>query len=302
MYQVESPVLFLIFNRPDTTLQVFEKIREQKPKRLYISADGPRADRPNEEALCRATRELIKIDWECEVKTLYHKQNLGCKMAVSGGIKWFFQHEEQGIILEDDCLPNVDFFKFCDTLLNKYKEDTRVVHIGGSKMNYNKTFGNATYYFSKYTNVWGWASWRRVWEKYDENLAALEAFIEQDSFSNIYEDKHFRKSLLRSFVKTKQGIINTWDYQYCFLNFCNNGLCISPNYNMITNIGFTSEGTHTNDTDHPFANLPLESITIISHPTFVLPIIEADYHLFKLEKPSLIRRIKAKINTYLRVF
>lgn len=189
MYKTISPVLFTIFNRPDTTQLVFEKIREFKPSKLYIAADGPRADREGEDALCRETRGVINVDWDCEVQYLYRSENLGCKLGMSGAIKWFFENEPEGIVLEDDCLPGEDFFRFCDTLLEKYRDDTRVAHIAGTRMTLNDKFGDATYYFSKYTHIWGWASWRRVWKNYDENLTMKDSFVQQDLFKYIYSKK-----------------------------------------------------------------------------------------------------------------
>ena len=166
LYQTKSAVLFVVFNRPDTTKRVFEAIRLAKPKRLYITTDGPRPNMPDDVQLCKQTREIVSVvDWDCEVKTLFREENAGCKNGVSAAINWFFDHEEEGIILEDDCLPANSFFKFCDTLLEKYRYDTRVRHITGCNLQFGKKWGDASYYFSNLTNGWGWASWRRAWRR-----------------------------------------------------------------------------------------------------------------------------------------
>lgn len=294
MYKIKSPVLLLVFNRPDTTQLVFEQIRKGKPDKLYIAADGARDNKEGERQLCQQTRELFNIDWECEVKTLFREKNLGCKLAVSGGIKWFFENEQEGIVLEDDCLPNEEFFRFCDSLLEKYRLDSRIMHISGSKLT-TKKFGADTYYFSKLTNVWGWASWRRVWLHYDENLELLDEFVNQDLLKYVYAKNSVRKYLTNALTMTKSNYINTWDYQYAFLNFWNNGLSICPNYNMISNIGFNERGTHTNDIGHKHANLTLESFDEITHPKFFVPIIDADYSIFEMENISLATRVRKKL-------
>ena len=295
MYQVKSPILFLIFNRPDTTQRVFDEIRKVRPKRLYIGADGARNHIPGEDILCEQSKKIIQVDWDCEVFTLYRDENLGCKFAVSEAIKWFFSNEDEGIVLEDDCLPNNFFFNFCDLLLEKYRNDNRIVHISGTKINIDREFGNASYYFSKYTNVWGWASWKRVWSQYDENLTLLQDFINGNEITNIYEDVKVTESLITLFRKTRDNIIDTWDYQYAFLNFWNNGLCVCPNFNMISNIGFNENATHTTDPNHKLSKLPFGTIIDISHPKFFVPNIEADYYLLRYIPQSTSQRIKRNI-------
>ncbi len=160
----QTPILFLIFNRPDTTKRVFESISRVKPTKLYIAADGARKNKVGEVLLCQETRNIIElIDWECEIKTLFRTENLGCKIAVSSAIDWFFENEEQGIILEDDCLPHPSFFGYCETLLNYYKDDLRIGHIGGDNFQKGKKRGEGSYYFSQYYFIWGWAIWKLAW-------------------------------------------------------------------------------------------------------------------------------------------
>lgn len=294
MYKTLSPVLLNIFNRPDTTLRVFEKIRECKPDKLYIAADGPREHREHEAALCEETRKVIQVDWDCEVHYLYRSTNLGCKMAMSGGIKWFFENEPEGIVLEDDCLPGEDFFRFCDVLLEKYRHDTRIGHISGARMAQGMQFGDATYYFSKYTFIWGWASWRRVWKDYDENLLVLDGFLEQDLFKYVYDKKKVTDRLITNLNLVKTDVINTWDYQYLFLNFWNNRVNICPNVNLISNIGFDARATHTKDKRNKFADVPLETFREVKHPDYFVPNIDADYYVLKLEEEDMITTFKIK--------
>ncbi len=163
-----TPVLFLIFNRPDTTTRVFEAIREARPSRLYVAADGPRADKEGEAQRCLETRKITEaVDWPCEVRRLYREENLGCKLAVSSAITWFFTHEEEGIILEDDCLPDQSFFPFCAAMLERYRDDGRIMMVLGTSLLPPGGGPDADYLFTQYFLIWGWATWRRAWEKYD---------------------------------------------------------------------------------------------------------------------------------------
>lgn len=277
-YHTKSPVLFLIFNRPDTTLQVFEAIRNTKPAKLYIAADGPRADRKDDAILCQETLAIVKdIDWNCEVKTLYREKNLGCKHAISSAIDWFFNNEEEGIILEDDCLPSNSFFFFCDTLLEKYRFDTRIRHITGCNLQIGNRWGDASFYFANQTHVWGWASWKRVWNDYDKDLKAFDENEVEEKISNIFSDKFVIETWAHIFKEVKAGRIDTWDYQLAFLNFFNNGLSVNPNFNLIKNIGFRNDATHTINPESPYSNIPLEEIDEISYPIYVLPEKKADY-------------------------
>ncbi|PTS95916.1 nucleotide-diphospho-sugar transferase [Pedobacter sp. HMWF019] len=277
-YKVKSPVLFLIFNRPDTTLRVFEQIRLAQPSVLYVAADGPRPEKEGDAQLCKQAIEVLNgVDWNCTVKTLYRKENLGCKEAVSSAIDWFFEHVEEGIILEDDCLPSNSFFYFCDTLLEKYRHDTRIRHITGSNLQHGQTWGDASYYFSNLTHVWGWASWRRVWKEYDKDL---KRFDEQDvkyKLKNVFNDDFAIETWSRIFSEVKAGKINTWDYQLTFLNFFSHGLSINPNKNLISNIGFRPDATHTPDPDNLNSNIERQEIYTITHPEYFLPEKAADH-------------------------
>lgn len=283
-YTTKSAVLFLIFNRPDTTSQVFDEIKAAKPRRLYIAADGPRSNRPEETVQCHNTREIVKdIDWKCDVKTLYRLKNLGCKNAMSSAIDWFFENEEEGIILEDDCLPSKSFFYYCDTLLEKYRFDTRIRHIAGSNLQRGKKWGNASIYFTNQTHVWGWASWRRVWKDYDKDLNQYNQLDIPEKLSNIFTDQFVIEEWTKFFTQLKANEIDTWDFQLAFLNFFNNGLSVNPNVNLISNIGFRADATHTLAVDSPYANIPLEELWNIKYPTYILPEKKADFALLSYD-------------------
>lgn len=267
---LETPVLFLIFNRPDHTRKVFAKIREQRPKFLYIAADGARDWIEGEIAICKATRDLVitNIDWECEVKTLFRDKNLGCGHAVSGGITWFFEHVEEGIILEDDCLPHSDFFTFCANLLEHYRFNENICAISGNNFFSRERMRGDSYYFSRYSFIWGWATWRRAWALYDFRLLKFEEFKENHMISRIDQRKEFKEYWFPMFEKVKKNEIDTWDFQWLFSIWWNDGLTIVPKSNLVSNIGFGNEATHT------FGNSPLASIRVkeignIIHPSKV---------------------------------
>lgn len=301
MYQVKSPILFLIFNRPKETQILFNAIREAKPKKLYVAADGPRSNGKDELA-CKKTKDILnQIDWECELITLFREENLGCGKAVSSAITWFFENEEEGIVLEDDCLPSSDFFRFTDAMLEKYRTDDRIGHVCGCNFQDGIKRGNGDYYYSKLTHVWGWASWRRVWSKYDFLMKGLEKAIENDVLSGLTDNKLSKKMLYNAFTRTKQGEIDTWDYQYLFLNQVSGSLSIIPNYNMISNIGFNADGTHTFDLNSPMSNVAFSELPkeIIS-PISMLQNRIADKYSLDKETPTLFQVKKYNLKKKVR--
>ena len=267
---VMSPVLFLIFNRPDTTQIVFDAIRKARPKRLYVAADAPRVEKEGEAALCQQTRAIIKqVDWDCEVRTLFREENLGCQKAISSAIDWFFEHEEMGMILEDDCLPSPSFFSFCSELLERYKDDTRIMMISGNNFQDGQVRGEASYYFSGIPICWGWATWRRAWNLMDLEMAQIEDFRKPSIIDEIFIDKNIALAWRLAFAYTRFKKVDTWDYPWCYTLFVQNGLSITPNKNLVTNIGFGVESTHTTNTHSKFANVPKEELNDLIHPSSV---------------------------------
>ena len=259
---LDTPVLFLIFNRPDLTKQVFEAIRQVKPKQLFIAADGPRIDRPQELELCEATRIMVmqQIDWDCKVYTLFRKTNLGCKIAVSSAISWFFEHVEEGIILEDDCFPSPTFFKFCEKLLKEYKYCQEICHIGGSC--FLPISIKESFYFTKYTHIWGWATWKRAWMAYDIQMKEWPSIQKSMIFKEKFLSKNEFLFWAANFNSVYNGECDTWDYQWMYTTLANSTISVAPSKNLIKNIGFRADGTHVTDEKSSNANLAIFDFNI----------------------------------------
>ncbi len=248
----EKPILFLVFNRPEPTALTFEAIRRVRPKRLFIAADGPRKSRADDAERCAAVRSICdKVDWECQVKTLYREDNLGCEIAVGEAITWFFEQVEMGVILEDDCLPSMSFFRFCDEMLDRYKDDHRIGVVTGNNFQWGRKYGDASYYFSKYPHVWGWATWRRAWSQYDYSLS--EEKFDDASVAKLFEvvpgEVEYWK---RQFRKLRTRSLNTWDIRWIRSLWSARQLAVTPQANLVKNIGFGPDATHT----HSTAKLP----------------------------------------------
>lgn len=273
MQNLKTPILFLIFNRLDTAQRVFEKIKKQKPKYLYIAADWPRKNKKWEDEACKKTREEIlkQIDWDCELKTLFRDENLWCKMAVSWAITRFFENVEQWIVLEDDCVPNDSFFDFCELMLDKYKDDERIMHIWWVCFQPEKYHTNS-YYFTKYNHVRWWASRRRARKLYDKSMKTLPEFIEKWSIESITRNYFGKLTWLNHLKDTYNDKIDTRDYQRTYSMRINNWLAIQPLKNLISNIWFEANALHTKNNlwlwDNKTENI---SINNINHPQIILP-------------------------------
>lgn len=294
------PVLFLIFNRPATTARVFEQIRAARPKQLFVAADGPRMHIENDVLLCEKVRQIVKlVDWDCELKTLFRTENLGCGRAVSEAITWFFKDVEQGIILEDDCLPDLSFFSFCETLLNYYRNEIQIMHIGGTNFQYGKRQrGEGSYYFSKYCHVWGWATWRRAWEGYDLAMRDCPDIVDG------LDIEDFWKNIFRSNYVAPRSI-DTWDYQWFYSVCKNKGLAIIPNKNLVQNIGFGENATHTKFLPKWLMKHQIQSLKMpILHPKTIEPHFKADNYTFRTHygqrKMSFWERFAKKMWTYFK--
>jgi hypothetical protein len=267
---MKTPVALLIFNRPETTARVFAAIREARPATLFVVADGPRENHKQDLARCCESRRIVeRIDWPCELAKEYSEINLGCGRRVSTGLDWVFKQVEEAVILEDDCVPARSFFDFCGELLERFRYEDRVMHIGGINSLFGALPRAESYYFSRYAHVWGWASWRRAWRHYDMELAAWkdggedfrEAFLAQ--FSDLRERAYWRQVL----NATAAGQIDTWDYQWTFACMHNSGLAVVPACNLVHNVGFDQQATHTKRVSRLSA-LSAEEIEFpLIHPT-----------------------------------
>lgn len=303
VFDQNIPILLLVFNRPELTAQVFDRIKFVEPKKLYIAADGPRTE--EEDLKCKEVRAIVKnITWDCEINTLFRNENLGCGKAVSGGIIWFFEQEEYGIVLEDDCLPEPNFFSFCSTMLKYFKNDERIGHISGSNFQDDQLRGDGDYYFSALTHVWGWASWSRVWKDYDYDISTFPNL--DKTLKAFPAHAHYASNWNTIFYNVHNGKINTWDYQYAYHNLIKGYKAIMPNVNLISNIGIGEDATHTQG-EHPLINDRTGKIESIRHPTFLIQDVDADcytqekeFGAFKTKEKGFLsktwKNLKNKIN------
>lgn len=271
-----TPILFIIFNRPDKTRRVFAEIKKVRPARLFITADGPRENKPEDTELCHLTREAVKnIDWPCEVKTLFREKNAGTTIVGPSAIRWFFDNVDRGIILEDDGLPDLSFFPYCEELLEKYKDDPRIMHISGNNFQQNnKNFKcDGDYYFSRITRIWGWATWKRAWDLFDNDMKLWPKARAEKRLCKIFPDSAvayrwgylFDQSTEDRFNPISQARID-WDGRWLFSCLMNGGLAISPRVNLVSNIGFDSEARIARNPSDETANVPARSVNIpLSH-------------------------------------
>lgn len=279
---VNTPLLFMVFNRPEKTARVFEVISKMKPSKLYVACDGPREEIADDKEKVLKTREIVTtINWPCEIKTLFSEYNLGCRKGCEKALNWFFENEEKGIILEDDCLPHKDFFSFCENLLEYYSDNEKVSFISGNNFQNGKLRGTASYYFSKYLHLWGWATWKRSWKKYyNEDMSFWPEWSKSGHFKKIMHDKTELKYWKNIFNIAYENKIDTWDYPLLSNMFYKGALTAIPNVNLVTNIGFDSEATHTKSKDNINSNLLTYEIKILNHPEKIERDIEADIWTF----------------------
>jgi hypothetical protein len=270
---LNTALLFIVFNRPNTTAVVFNEIRKARPTRLYIASDGPRAHYIDELQKINHVRKIVTdVDWKCEVRTLFSKKNLGCKEACGKAINWFFEKEEEGIILEDDCLPHPDFFYFCEILLNYYRYEKKIFQITGSNFQNNIKRGKASYYFSNYNHLWGWATWKRAWKYYDKEMKFWPKWKESNDWKKRFTDKVERNFWEKNFEASYKNQIDTWCYPWQSSVWTKGGLTVTPNVNLISNIGFGADATHTTNEKDINSNIPTESLGKI----FYTNVFEAD--------------------------
>jgi hypothetical protein len=265
----DIPVLLIVFNRPDTTVEVFNSIRQIKPKKLFIAADGPRENNEKDATMCPKVKEIVnQVDWNCEVLTYYREKNVGCAKNVSEAISWFFRNVEYGIILEDDTIPNQSFYGFCEQMLLKYQFENKIKLISGTNFLFeHHECLKDYYYYSNLCSIWGWATWRRAWNEFTFNIGEVEFEL----INKRYKNKIYKKNIFKM-IKGSALKMDTWDTFWLYNVVKNNGISIVPSKNLVANIGF--QGTHYNLTDensYGVLNMPTYDLSIdnLVHPKLI---------------------------------
>ena len=304
-FSLTTPVLFLIFNRPDLTEQVFNVIKRVRPSKLFVAADGPRQEEFDDIDKCKKARNIInQVDWDCQVKTLYRDNNLGCRVAISSAINWFFENVEEGIILEDDCLPSNSFFRFCQVLLEKYRYDERIMQINGNNYLFGKKQFKESYYFSKLNGCWGWATWRRAWRHYNEKMPEFSIFREENLIDNYIDNNEISDWLMSYLEEASKPDCGIWSTYWMYAIIIRNALSINPAINLVQNMGFREDATSgKHDSFKLYSEVEAEEMGEIVHPLFVLPDNEADNIYFKFIKktdPRLLSKRNVNLITNLK--
>jgi hypothetical protein len=275
-----TPVALIFFKRPEVTQRVFKRIAEAKPRTLLLIADGPRTK--EEAAACAEVKKLVEqVDWDCQVLKNYSDINLGCRHRPATGIDWVFSQFNEAIILEDDCLPSLSFFYFCQNLLEHYRDDERIFMIGGNNFQGGIPRTEDSYYFSKYPGTWGWATWKRAWQYYDHTMETWPAFKAAGRMPWIFENPAEQRYYEPYFQQCYENKLDAWDYIWLYSYLCQNGLTVEPGINLVSNIGFGSIATHTFQADPRVANVPSGEIWQIEHPRQVIRHLEADAYYFE---------------------
>jgi hypothetical protein len=276
-FKLNTPIVFLIFNRPETTLRVFEAIRRARPTKLLIIADGPRLNNPKDYNNCVASRSIVEqVDWDCNVHRNYSDINLGCKQRVISGLNWVFEKVTEAIILEDDCLPDYSFFQFAQELLNYYQYDSRIMSISGNNFQFGRRRTSDSYYFSRYPHSWGWATWRRAWQLYDPHIKLWTEVNQGGWLKDILDCDRSTKNWANRFQSVCGNQTHIWDYQWTFCCWIHSGLSILPNVNLVSNIGFSEDATHTKGKS-TLAEIPVEEMQFpLMHPLFMIRDIQSD--------------------------
>jgi len=278
---MESAVLLITYRRMETALRVFEQIRLAEPPRLYFASNAANPNDPEEVNKVLQVRGLLDlVDWPCEVNTLLREKHLNVKESVAGAIDWFFDSESEGIVLEDDCLPHPDFFSFCDEMLERYRNVPEVAIVGGTCVQPPTFSPEASYYFSKYVHIWGWATWKRTWEQYDRNLKFWPEWKASTDWARKLTDSVEERYWKRRFDDAYAGNIVTWDYQLLACVWRAGGLTVTPCVNLVSNIGFGPDSQFTKNPQSPMAAVPTHKILPLLHPTRIQADHKADRYDF----------------------
>jgi hypothetical protein len=279
-FQLQTPVALMLFKRPDTTARVFQAIRQAQPPKLFLIADGARADRPGEAEQCAATRAIVEqVDWDCQVFRNYAAVNLGCGTRLCTGLDWVFDQVEAAILLEDDCLPHPSFFQYCEELLHRYRHDTRIMTICGDRtpIGFQSRRPQDSYYFSIYPRIWGWATWRRAWKLRDMEMPQWQQIQAGDWLRDIFQDEAMVQTWQRTLQTTAEDLSGFWDYQWSLTCWLNHGLSIIPQVNLVSNLGFGVAASKTTNIDDLRANAAVEAMAFpLVHPPFMVADRQAD--------------------------
>lgn len=300
MSEITTPVALIVFNRPESTRQVFAAIAKARPSRLFLIADGAREERPDEEERCEEVRKIVTaVDWPCTVETNFAASNLGCRARMISGLNWVFSKVEEAIILEDDCVPDQSFFPFCAELLERYRHNQQIAFIAGFNPLERVFPFIYSYYFSLPAtfSIWGWATWRRAWQEYDEHIPSWPEVKRSNLLSVIYPDKKVVAYWSKVFDAMYDGSgPNTWDYQWIYTCWVRNWLSIVPSRNLIQNVGFGLAATHTKATD-PALTVAARSVDFpISHPPAITAWPEHSLNAQRLlYTPGLMRRLHRRL-------
>lgn len=301
------PVLLIIFRRPDTTRQVFEMIREAEPPQLFIAADGPYAGRPEERRKCEQTRAVVEdVDWDCEVHRNYSDENLGCGRRPASAITWMFEHVDRAIILEDDCLPDPSFFPFCESVLERYEDVPEVMHVNGNTYGLDQSdWHDYSYGFGSYSQVWGWATWKRAWDHFDFEISDWPAFRDAGMVASLDGGEAYAESRIQKWDQVYQGKDrDVWDYQWHFAVMSRGGTAIVPRHNLVSNVGFSDAATHTFDPHSHKAGIERQSLDFpIRHPPYrVTDVRINEVYRNNMLTPSLKWRVRRKFKHFRRRF
>ncbi len=277
------PVLLLIFNRPDHTAQVMEQIRDAEPPKLFVGADGPRANHPDDAERCEQARDLAtQVDWDCEVHTLFRDENLGCKEAVSSAITWFFEHVDEGILLEDDCIPSQSFFPFCEYILDEYRNDTRVSMVSGQNPLGTWNVDKSSYHFSSFGGIWGWATWSSMWQMYEIEEEAKAPWFVREVLKGALREEIQVTIRNRGVQRALTGELDSWAYQWFYARLLNHTVSAVPSRNLVSNIGFGEQATHTTNAEDQRGQRKLRELEFpLESPMGVFPDRKYDQKWFE---------------------
>ncbi|NJO52022.1 MAG: hypothetical protein HC840_24360, partial [Leptolyngbyaceae cyanobacterium RM2_2_4] len=277
-WQITTPVCLLIFKRPEATRRVLDVIRQVRPPELFVVADGSRVSISEEAEQCLAARAVVKeVDWECQIFENYSDINLGCRQRVSSGLNWVFENVEEAIILEDDCLPDISFFRFCEELLARYRHDDRVIAISGDNFQFGNKRTEHSYYFSRHPHCWGWATWQRAWQNFDGEMRCWPELRDSQWLHRIFNGDELAVEYWTKVFQRNYDGFDSWAYAWTFSCWLHDGLTVIPSLNLVSNIGFDDAGTNTRKREHLLSCLPTEHLRFpLSHPPELIRHIDAD--------------------------